>query len=79
MTWTRFSARTGRWVEILNSDNAEFGGSNILTGEATAGSPGWNDLDYSATLTLPPLGVLWLAHQPETSLPAPPGTAPPGW
>ena len=54
----------GRWVEILNSDHAGFGGSNALTGTVTAQAPGWNDLDYSATLTLPPLGVLWLAHDP---------------
>jgi 1,4-alpha-glucan branching enzyme len=54
----------GRWAEILNSDNAEFGGSNTLTGTVTAEAPGWNDLDYSATVTLPPLGVLWLAHDP---------------
>ena len=54
----------GRWTEILNSDNASFGGSNTLTGAVTAETPGRNDLDYSATLTLPPLGVLWLAHDP---------------
>ncbi len=54
----------GRWTEILNSDHADFGGSNTLTGAVTAEAPGWNDLDYSATLTLPPLGVLWLAHDP---------------
>jgi len=54
----------GRWTEILNSDHAGFGGSNTLTGTVTAQAPGWNDLDYSATLTLPPLGVLWLAHDP---------------
>ena len=55
----------GRWTEILNSDHADFGGSNALTGTVTAQAPGWNDLDYSATLTLPPLGVLWLAHDPD--------------
>jgi 1,4-alpha-glucan branching enzyme len=55
----------GRWTEILNSDHADFGGSNTLTGTVTAEAPGWNDLDYSATLTLPPLGVLWLAHNPD--------------
>ena len=55
----------GRWTEILNSDHADFGGSNTLTGTVTAQAPGWNDLDYSATLTLPPLGVLWLAHDPD--------------
>ena len=24
---------------------------------------GWNDLQYSASMTLPPLGVVWLAHE----------------
>ena len=57
--------QAGRWIEILNSDSAEFGGSNTLTGAVTAEAPGWNDLDYSATLTLPPLGVVWLAHDPD--------------
>ncbi len=57
----------GRWAEIFNSDSAKFGGSNILAGTVTAEPTGWNDLDYSATLTLPPLGVLWLAHEPDIS------------
>jgi 1,4-alpha-glucan branching enzyme len=68
----------GRWVEILNSDSAEFGGSNALIGAVTAEATGWNDLDYSAALTLPPLGVVWLAHEPDTSLPAAPGAVTPG-
>jgi|CZKW01.1.fsa_nt_gi 1,4-alpha-glucan branching enzyme len=65
----------GRWVEILNSDSAKFGGSNALAGTVTAEATSWNDLDYSATLTLPPLGVLWLAHEPDISLPAVQGPA----
>jgi 1,4-alpha-glucan branching enzyme len=56
----------GRWVEIFNSDSAKFGGSNATVGEVTAETVGWNDLDYSAELTLPPLGVVWLAHEPKT-------------
>ena len=56
----------GRWVEIFNSDSSEFGGSNALTGEVTAEAISWNDLDYSAELTVPPLGVVWLAHDPGT-------------
>jgi 1,4-alpha-glucan branching enzyme len=60
-------------VEILNSDSATFGGSNTLTGAVTAEATGWNDLDYSAALTLPPLGAVWLAHEPETGLPPAPG------
>ncbi len=47
----------GRWVEILNSDNAKFGGSDILNGALTAEAVGWNDLDYSTTLTLPALAA----------------------
>ncbi len=56
----------GRWVEILNSDSAEFGGSNSLVGAVTAEPIGWDDLEHSAALTLPPLGVLWLAHDART-------------
>ena len=56
----------GRWVEILNSDSAKFGGSNATVGDVTAEAVGWNDLDHSAELTLPPLSVVWLAHEPET-------------
>ena len=55
----------GRWTEIFNSDSADFGGSNTLAGTVTAEAPGWNDLDYSATITVPPLGVVWLAHDPD--------------
>ena len=53
----------GRWVEILNTDSTEFGGSGVLVGDINAEAIGWNDLEYSATLTLPPLGVVWLAHE----------------
>ena len=56
----------GRWVEILNSDSAKFGGSGATVGEVTAEAVSWNDLDHSAELTVPPLGVVWLAHEPET-------------
>ena len=57
---------SGRWVEIFNSDSSEFGGSNALTGDIEAEPIAWNDLEYSAELTLPPLGVVWLAHEPVT-------------
>jgi 1,4-alpha-glucan branching enzyme len=53
-------------VEIFNSDSAKFGGSNVTVGDVTAEAVGWNDLDHSAELTVPPLGVVWLAHEPET-------------
>ena len=60
----------GRWVEIFNSDSSEFGGSNALTGDVTAEAISWNDLEYSAELTVPPLAVVWLAHDRGTG-PAP--------
>ena len=56
----------GRWVEILNSDSSEFGGSNAACGDVTAEAISWNDLEYSAELTVPPLGVVWLAHETGT-------------
>lgn len=55
--------RPGRWVEILNTDATQFGGSGVTVGDFTAEAIGWNDLQYSASVTLPPLGVVWLAHQ----------------
>jgi 1,4-alpha-glucan branching enzyme len=57
--------RSGRWVEILNTDSPAFGGSGVFSGASgglvTEPIP-WNDLECSARLTLPPLAVLWLAH-----------------
>ena len=54
--------RPGRWVEILNTDSTQFGGSGLTVGDLTAEEIGWNDLQYSASMTLPPLSVVWLAH-----------------
>ncbi|ODU78630.1 MAG: 1,4-alpha-glucan branching enzyme [Microbacterium sp. SCN 71-21] len=47
----------GRWREVLNSDATEYGGSGV-------GNYGVVETDAAAraTLVLPPLGVLWLAH-----------------
>jgi len=39
----------------------------MLAGAVTAQAPGRNDLEFSAAVTLPPLGVLWLAHDPDRS------------
>ncbi|WP_442819271.1 1,4-alpha-glucan branching protein GlgB [Streptomyces sp. NBC_01236] len=51
----------GAWREVLNSDAAAYGGSDVRNGgvvraEATA----WHGQAWSAALTLPPLGVCWL-------------------
>ncbi|WP_279366843.1 1,4-alpha-glucan branching protein GlgB [Microbacterium testaceum] len=49
---------SGTWTEILNSDAEAFGGS----GQGNFGAV-QTDGRGSATLTLPPLGVLWLHHR----------------
>ena len=49
--------RPGGWHELLNSDAIEYGGGGV-------GNDGWVEADElgRAALTLPPLGVLWLAQ-----------------
>jgi 1,4-alpha-glucan branching enzyme len=55
--------RAGDEFEILNTDATQFGGSGVTVGELTAEPIAWNDLQYSASMTLLPLGVVWLAHR----------------
>jgi 1,4-alpha-glucan branching enzyme len=51
----------GRWVELLNSDAPEYGGSGMGNPVGVVAEPTPLDgYDYSLTLTLPPLAVLWL-------------------
>ncbi|MGH3422924.1 MAG: alpha amylase C-terminal domain-containing protein, partial [Streptosporangiaceae bacterium] len=57
----------GRWREVLNTDAEAYGGSGVGNlGSVAAVPEPWHGRPYSAHLTLPPLGVLWLA--PEVSL-----------
>jgi len=58
--------QAGRWREILNTDAASYGGSGVgnLGGIEAVEEP-WHGRPASATITLPPLGVLWLT--PEDS------------
>ncbi|MGI9118561.1 MAG: 1,4-alpha-glucan branching protein GlgB [Acidimicrobiales bacterium] len=52
----------GRWEVLLNTDADCFNGSGVEVGpvlEAEALS--WHGEDHSVVLTLPPLGVIWLA------------------
>jgi 1,4-alpha-glucan branching enzyme len=52
----------GRWVELLNTDAAAFGGSGVGNGGAVlADDTSWHGLPFSAQVTLPPLGILWLS------------------
>jgi len=55
--------RGGVWEEILATDAPVFGGSNVVNGVREAEPISWHGFDWSVDLTLPPLGVLWLAPQ----------------
>ncbi len=51
----------GGWQEILNTDAATYGGSDVGNlGRITASATTWHGRPASATLRLPPLGTLWL-------------------
>ena len=53
--------RSGRWVEALNTDSTYYGGSDIGNFGGVVAEPlGWHGQPFSAEVTLPPLGVLWL-------------------
>ena len=55
---------SGRWREALNTDSTFYGGSGEGNlGEVQAEALPWHDQPYSAELTLPPLGVVWLVPQ----------------
>ncbi len=51
----------GAWTEVLNTDSDAYGGSGAGNGGVVvADDVPWHDQPYSAELTLPPLGVVWL-------------------
>jgi len=54
----------GRWQEVLNTDSMFYGGTGEGNlGEVKAESLAWHDQPFSAELTLPPLGVVWLVPE----------------
>ena len=54
--------RGGRWEVLLNTDATCFAGSGIDVGPVLeAEERSWHGEDHSVVLTLPPLGVVWLA------------------
>ena len=56
--------RSGRWCELLNTDAADYGGSGVGNrGAIDAVLPEWRGQPHSATITLPPLAVLWLVPE----------------
>jgi 1,4-alpha-glucan branching enzyme len=56
--------RGGFWMEVLNSDSEEYGGSGLENGEGVESSPLLACGRYnSISLTLPPLGVLFFKSE----------------
>jgi 1,4-alpha-glucan branching enzyme len=54
--------RGGKWVERINTDSHDYGGSGVGNGgEVVADDISWHGRPYSLNLTLPPLGTLILA------------------
>jgi 1,4-alpha-glucan branching enzyme len=54
----------GTWRELLNTDGACYGGSNVGNGgQVTAEEEPSHGFPYSAALTLPPLATLILEHE----------------
>jgi 1,4-alpha-glucan branching enzyme len=46
---------------VLNTDDERYGGGGVGNeGEIAAEQKPWHDQAFSAELTLPPLGVVWL-------------------
>jgi 1,4-alpha-glucan branching enzyme len=57
--------RAGRWIEAVNTDSTYYGGSDQGNyGGVEAEAEGWHDQPFSAEVTLPPLGALWLIPDP---------------
>jgi 1,4-alpha-glucan branching enzyme len=53
--------KPGRWREVLNTDAATYGGSGVGNlGAVYAVPEPWNGKPASATIAVPPLGVVWL-------------------
>jgi 1,4-alpha-glucan branching enzyme len=68
----------GRWNEILNTDAEQYGGSGVGNlGSVVAEEVPWHGQPYSALLTVPPLGAVWLepADQAESAAPPEPAQA----
>ncbi len=54
----------GRWREAVNTDSEHYGGSNVGNYGGIEAEPSpWQGQPFSAELTLPPLGVLWLVPE----------------
>ena len=55
--------RAGGWRTLVNTDDARYGGSGARGGPVLAEEMPWHGQQFSAALTLPPLGVVWLVPE----------------
>jgi 1,4-alpha-glucan branching enzyme len=56
--------RAGRWREVVNTDSGFYGGTDTGNlGGIEAEPVGWHEQPFSAEVTLPPLGVVWLVPE----------------
>jgi 1,4-alpha-glucan branching enzyme len=54
----------GKWIEVLNSDAAEYGGSGVGNpGGVPASDMPFHGRPHSIVLTLPPLGIVMLREE----------------
>jgi 1,4-alpha-glucan branching enzyme len=52
---------SGRWGEAINTDSSFYGGGNVGNGGGVEAEPvPWHGQPWSAMVTLPPLGCVWL-------------------
>jgi 1,4-alpha-glucan branching enzyme len=58
----------GKWREALNTDSRFYGGGDVGNGLGLeAEKEPWNEQEHSVEITLPPLGVVWLVPETQTS------------
>jgi 1,4-alpha-glucan branching enzyme len=66
----------GDYEEIFNSDYSEFGGSGVVNTQPLRAEPiPYQGLPYSLSLTLPPLGIVYLKPRPAKKKPTRPNAS----
>ncbi len=62
----------GHYVEVLNSDAAQYGGSAVDNGGGVSAELGaWGEFPQHIRLTLPPMAIIVLRLEPVTNPDAP--------
>ena len=57
----------GRYVEVVNTDAREFGGSDVRNGALESEAVECHGFAQSVVLTLPPLGAVWVRVESRPS------------